>query len=469
MAFELEQLLEDVTTRNAAEVEALLARREADSKKVAEFREILQKSTDAHRDAMKRVLDEKLKLAQDYVEKHIYTLPEPQEYDLDRINELRALIATGSDATVEARCEKMAALRELQSFLMKFPFIDRVADLVRKATGCTDVVVQGEGPCERRLLINGSVRMSSTTRSYEYYDRNSEPYQKASMGNIHVPGNDSVCIVNFWEIYVIMQPINFRYIVGADECGKWGDNVGDIRDYPKILHNLCVSNGRIERNHRLLEDLSDKAFVPLVVLNTMDRLTVNQCLQSVASMSRLCANAIKQSFACKLQTIFKDALADEEARFHFDTEQREFKWEYKRNVDKSLQFDPDTCELMQPEIGWNTTPVGDVVIRDLHDYVARNTPWIKPYGKIEVRVRCKEGIDLVAEWKKRGDGLLTLYGESCYSIVSIDKTDIEGLYTMVVSLRVPLAEAFRTGTKCSDGGYTLRCEKDRWTDVITIF
>lgn len=82
----LEQLLEDVTTRNEDEVNALFTKCTEDSRRVAEYREILDKSPQAHRDAMKRVLDEKLKLAQDYVDKYIKTIPEPAESCFSIVN-----------------------------------------------------------------------------------------------------------------------------------------------------------------------------------------------------------------------------------------------------------------------------------------------------------------------------------------------------------------------------------------------
>lgn len=465
----LEQLLEDVTARNEDEVNTLFTKCTEDSRRVAEYREILDKSTQAHRDAMKRVLDEKLKLVQNYVDKYIKTIPEPAEYNLNRVNELRYAIANGSDATLEDRCAKMAALRELQMFLAKFPFIDRVAEIIRQATGCTDVVVKGDSPCDRKLYINGSAWMDSTTSAREYYDRDSEQPRKSSTANIRLFGDKSVAIVNFWEIYIILMPINLHYILGAEECERWGHGAGPVREHPKILRRLCTNTGRVEQRTELLEDLSDRAFVPVVLWNAMDRLTVNQCLQGAEAVNIKCGNTIKHWFACRLQKIFKDPLREAAYLFQFDSEQRAFKWEYRRNTDNHIKFDPDTCELLQPEVGWTVVPVGDVVIRDLHDFVAKQTPWIECYGKVTVRVLCKKDIDPVAEWRKRGNGLLSSYAESCFSIVNIAKTDNPEIYLMDVLLRVPQAEAFRNGTKCGDGGYNLRCEKPMWSESPVIF
>ena len=468
MAFELEQQLEDVTTRNIGNVEALLARRMEDSKKVAEFREILQKSTDAHQNAMKDVLNEKLELVKNYVDTHIKSIAEPKEYDVLRVATLRNIVANGSNESVESRCDRMSALWELQLYLKKFPLVDRVADIVRKWTKCPDVEVKGKDHFKRILYINGSAVMSSTDSPREYYDYHSNPPRQMSMANICVFGRNSdhrIEIVNFWELYIGMKHLDLKYILGVSECEKWGENIEPLTEYSHNLHRICTNSGRVERRNDLFKTMADESFAPIVILNVMDKLTVNQCLDGADSMDIECGNVIRHVFAMYLQRVFKNDTAQSKYQFSFDTEKRKFKWVVKKNTEGSLQFDPDTCELLQPEIEWNSISVGEVVIRDLHEYVAGRIPWMACYGTEKIWVECFNGIDLLAEWNNRGMDLFESYYENSFKVLSIEKTNTENLYSMEVVLRVSREEAFQFAhTMGADGWYKLCCDVPMWAD-----
>lgn len=151
----LEQQFKSVTEKNLGRIAELNDKVSANLKQANYYANVLRRSQQSLSTAKSKVFKDKVKLAEKYIKDVIGKTKVPTTWNAKRVKELRRVLASGSERTVADRCKKLAALRELQLYIDTFPLVDRVADLVRKWTGCSDVEVCSPGNYDQTLKIKG--------------------------------------------------------------------------------------------------------------------------------------------------------------------------------------------------------------------------------------------------------------------------------------------------------------------------
>ena len=165
----LEEKFCDVITRTDDERKRLKDKLDSDVEQAKHYCEIAKSSEMAFANAKSETYNQQLVIADAAIKQIMKDTPEPEKYDADRVHTLRHILSSGTEATADARYDKMKALCELQAYLKKFPLGVRVAELVREWTGVDDVTVEYTDEFDYVLRVKGTPVMHLYTRPQEIY------------------------------------------------------------------------------------------------------------------------------------------------------------------------------------------------------------------------------------------------------------------------------------------------------------
>lgn len=400
----LEEKLNGVTTRTADEIATLTGKLNKDVEVAKHYCEIVQESQKVLSAAKARVLKEKVDLAEQHIQEIINETPVPEKYDAERVGELRRILSSGAESSVEARCKKLAALCELQAYITKFPVYERVAELVREWTGSDEITISKTDTDHATLRIKGFNVLSIDTDQREIYDNG---YRKMSMSNVSVTSPilflnyDVLAIIaDHWETYCRLTRLSSRFILGIDECEKWGENTKTIVDYASNVRKLGRYDGKVDRRSIAINgEFTDEDLATAVIINSTYILPIGVCLNAAKNMSAKMQDILQDVIMFYFRRIFKRDLEKCKGVLKLDLNKREVLW--KKDKDEALLFDPDTCEMVHQSLAWTHIDVSKVSLRDLHDYVAKIFKWIEPFKTVVFDVEAKA--DIVKAVKEHGE------------------------------------------------------------------
>lgn len=400
----LEEDLNGVTARTADEIATLKEKLDKDVEIAKHYCEIVQESQKVLSDAKSRILKEKISLARQYIEKITEGIPMPEKYDAARVGELRRILSSGAELSVEARCKKLAALRELQAYITKFPVYERVAELVREWTGSDEITISKTDTNHATLRIKGFNVLYVDTNQREIYDNG---YRKMSMSNVSVTSpilflNYDVLaiIVDHWETYCRLTELSPRFILGIDECEKWGENTKPIVDYASNVRKLGRYDGKVDRRSIAIDSkFTDDDLAAAIIINSSYILPIGVCMDSAKNMPAILQDKLSRMIESYFRRIFKRDLENCKGVLKLDLNKREVLW--KKDKDEALLFNPDTCEMVHQSLEWTHVDVSNVSLRDLHDYVAKIFTWIEPFKTVVFDVEAKA--DIVKAVKEHGE------------------------------------------------------------------
>lgn len=400
----LEEDLNGVTARTADEIATLKEKLDKDVETAKHYCEIVQESQKVLSDAKSRILKEKISIARQYIEKITEGIPMPEKYDAARVGELRRILSSGAESSVEARCKKLEALGELKAYITRFPVYERVAKLVREWTGSNEVTISKLGDNIASLRIKGFNVLSIDTSQREIYDNG---YRKMSMSNVNVTSPilflnyDVLAIIaDHWETYCRLTELSPRFILGIDECKKWGENTKSIVDYASNVCKLGRYDGKVDRCSIAINGkFTDEDLATAVIINSTYILPLGVCLNAAKNMSAKMQDILQDMIMFYFRRIFKRDLENCKGVLKLDLNKREVLW--KKNKDEALLFNPDTCEMVHQSLEWTHVDVSNVSLRDMHDYVAKIFTWIEPFKTIVFDVEAKA--DIVKAVKEHGE------------------------------------------------------------------
>lgn len=438
----LEEQLKDVTARNEQNLTELREKVSEDLKQAKHYANVLQRSEKDLSSAKSRVLKEKVKLAEKYITDSISkSVKVPKSWDGKRVSELRRILASGSEKTVEARCAKLAALRELQLYLEAFPIIERVADLVRKWTGCDDIEVKSNGNYEQTLFVKGQPMLELDMCQWEVWDHG---LRKISTSNIYLyptveyldSSGNGARIADFWELHCRLSLLDPKFIVGFEECEKWCGSGQHVMEYADGIRNLGKSDFIMDRySSSLGSKVYEETLAAAVIINSVWMLPISMCVSAAKYMPSDSREFLESDLQSRFNYQFREDLKTGKGEIKFDLKKCEVLC--KSDVDVDMTFDPDTCEMVHQSLTWEHIPVGDVRIRDLHDYVAKQVPWIEPYGSFVLDVEASS--DIVKAVKEQGEAIFIHPLRVGSDIVQVKPTD-KGRYAIKVDIKVPVKD-----------------------------
>lgn len=434
----LAEQLKAATTRNADNIAALKEKVSEDTKQAKHYAQVLQKSSDTLTKAKKDVLKEKVELAETYIKDVIGKIKVPQTWDEKRVAQLRRVLSSGPEKTVQDRCDKLAALRELQLYLESFPIIERVADLVRKWTGSSEITVTSNGNYEQTLCVKGHAVLDLNKNQREVWR---DGMRMMSMSNLYIHPTikfidsdyNSGEVANYWELYCRQALLSPKFIVGLDECEKWGGSGQSVVEYGDVIRRYGREDGKV--NHycsSLGSDFSVESLAAAVILNSMWLLSIGECLGASKYMPKAQRERMESEMTGRCGYLFMDDLEGSKSVVKFDLENCEILC--KRDTDDDMVFDPDTCEMVHQALTWEHIPVGDICVRDLHDYVASKVKWIKPFGTITFDVEANS--DIAKAIKTYGRDIFIYPLKVGTDILDVKHTG-KGRYEITVAVKVP--------------------------------
>lgn len=449
----LEQQFKSVTEKNLGRIAELNDKVSANLKQANYYANVLRRSQQSLSTAKSKVFKDKVRLAEKYIKDVIGKTKVPTTWNAKRVKELRRVLASGSERTVADRCKKLAALRELQLYIDTFPLADRVADLVRKWTGCSDVEVCSPGNYDQTLKIKGHIVLEVHSRSREIY-RNGT--RKISGSNIRLYPTVTFIdyedydaeITDHWEMYCRKALLDPKFLVGFEEYEKWCGNGMPVVEYADCIREYGKFDGNVERySSRLQYDFSDEALAAAIIINSVWMLPIGMCLDAAGRMPPKFGSILEEDLHSRFSHLFDEDNTTGGGVAKLDLINREVLC--KSDADAQMAFDPDTCEMVHQALTWQHIPVGDVTIRDIHDYVAERVPWVKPYGTQVLTVDATT--DIVKAAKEQGSELFI------YPLrVGTDITDVQrkekGKYEITVAYKIPPNEVLH---ECCRYGFNI--------------
>ena len=455
----LEQQFKSVTEKNQGRIAELNDKVSADVKQANYYANVLKRSEQALSTAKAKVFKDKVKLAEKYIKAVIGKTKVPTTWNAKRVKELRRVLASGSERTVADRCKKLAALRELQLYIDTFPIGDRVADLVRKWTGCDDVEVCSPGNYDQTLKIKGHTVLEVHSRSREVYYDNS---RKTSMSNILLYPTVTFIdytdydaeIADHWEMYCRQALLDPKFLVGFEEYEKWCGNGMPVVEYADRIREYGKFDGRVSRySSKLQNDFSDEALASAIIINSVWMLPIGMCLDAAERMPPKFGSIVEEDLLNRFSHLFVEDNKTGGGVAKLDLINREVLC--KTDADAQMAFDPDTCEMVHQAFTWQHISVGDVTIRDIHDYVAERVPWIKPYGSQVITVDTTT--DIVKAAKEQGSEIFI------YPLrVGTDITDVQhkgkDKYEITIAYKIPPNEVLH---ECCRYGFNINTKSFR--------
>lgn len=456
----LEEKFCDVITRTDDERKRLKDILDSAVKQAKHYCEIAKSSEMAFANAKSETYNQQLVIADAAIKQIMKDTPEPEKYDADRVHTLRHILSSGTEATADARYDKMKALCELQAYLKKFPLGVRVAELVREWTGVDDVTVEYTDEFDYVLRVKGTPVMHLYTRPQEIWvDR----LRKMSTSNIQISNpmlymdyDFRVEIGDFWETYCRLTPLSASFIVGSENYDKWKGNNMSVIEYADGVRKLGRNNGCVTHyNISMGNSLNDEDFAAVVIINSTPMLTIGECMRATEHLRPKLSNRLTELLKDFSEYIFRKDLENNPGQVKLNLEQQAILW--KTNIDDSLMFDPDTCEMQHPCCVWNKIDVSGYRIRDIHDVVAKNVPWIDPLPTIVYDVYAS---DELMERIKNGDTNCFVYPlQVGVEIKNVEKVSNDNHYQMTATYKLPAdvieGECTRYGFNYRDKAYIL--------------
>lgn len=347
---------------------------------------------------------EKLAAATEIIETEVNTIQCPDKYDQARVDELRKELAVASLNDPERNLAVLKALRELQLTLTKWPFINRVAKLLREWTGRKYDIEMNEGETKTRytsyLVDNrGCKLMMLGNYCYEYIKPGASFYDRRfSCANFRTRVcNDHAIIsgvpvrfVEFWELNCVATKIDPKYLVGEDEPNR-NDDLFKERNIVSPRKAYCESlqqMGSVDaipmwRSDSILKfKVSDTDIATYLMAQHLNIFTFSDIIKNFFRFNEKCQRHILDEMNSQVKKMER-CLFNSCKNIKLDRDKMEVSW--TDAVDEKMMFDPDTCEMVHTSLEVHTMSVARSHIDSLCEYVANHKPdVVTKYGQVTI-------------------------------------------------------------------------------------
>ena len=421
--------------------------------------------------------------AHKYIEEEIKTIHEPERFDEERVNALRKTL-DGPDDTYEDRIAKLKALHELSLTVKKFPFAQRVADVLKEWTGREfSVEFNGLDAC---INYDGVTLMKVDTSPKQYSDdegkyRNTWGRYTQSTANLLV---GRLChryrfptiLVEFWEMICGKLYLDDNYLLGEHKptfgIKEDGYDTQRVSDYCKLLHRIGTTDmmpqATDERRYYTNCKATAETFAGYVIVAFPEIFTVSESFGIWDRLNEYARNELTHTIQ-DVESALKQGQYHNVEKLAFDRGTMEIKWNIA--VDSGVVFDPDTCEMLHPSSTRHSLSVANVVLSEVLEYASTHIDGVSPYGRIklhyDVSTRRSDEEVTLDDILKLGQDILPSKLKKCIDIVvfpyelseiSWDHNHVRAEFEAV--LKVPF-EPFKEKYKnymCNDRTFEMRPE-----------
>lgn len=347
---------------------------------------------------------EKLDAATEIIETEVNTIQCPDKYDQARVDELRKELAVASLNDPERNLAVLKALRELQLTLTKWPFINRVAKLLREWTGRKYDIEMNEGETKTtyasylvdsrgcKLMMLGNYRYEYVKPGAVSYNRSfSYANFRTRVCNDHaIIGGVPVRFVEFWELNCVATKIDPRYLVGEDEPNRNVDHfklnnvVAPRNAYCASLQQMgSVDSIPMWRSDSILKfKVSDTDIATYLMAQHLNIFTFADIIKNFFRFNEKCQRHILDEMNSQVK-MMERCLFNSCKNIKLDRDKMEVSW--TDAVDEKMMFDPDTCEMVHTSLEVHTMSVSRAHIDSLCEYVANHRPdVVTKYGQVTV-------------------------------------------------------------------------------------
>lgn len=391
LADTLQQISEDyadsitAATKSVKKAEAKLTKVTAEYRAQESIRNnCIKECYNARIAAINKAIDEETK-----------TMAAPDKFDADRVKYLRDFLAGKFDdkyeSGIELRFEKLKCLHELKLTVKKFPFVQRVADVIERWTGKKFEVKEYDDGCIS--LNNHDNSLMVTYRGqYEYIDDN-EIYRKRewrgtiSKANIDVGNRNrsydfATHFVEFWELNCLDMALSAGYVLGSPKpqfgLGRDNESMKPLNEYGRILKNIgsidALSTYRVKP-----VEVTPEIIAGLVIAAYPGMFTVSEVFKVWPDLIKPAQDAL-ESMLNKAEKAVNLVKFNRISDLSFDRGTGSFIWH--DTVDEGEMFDPDTCEMVHTSLVKHSLPVGEVPFSQIAEYALTNLDGVSRYGYV---------------------------------------------------------------------------------------
>lgn len=305
--------------------------------------------------------------ARKYIDAAVAAIPDPDKWDEDRVAELRKVLATHADATLDDRLVLLQALAELQKYVMKFPLVKRVAEVLREWTGHSLLVElkkfndRDTYPTEYELRMKSNRLLWTMENLPQEHDH--APFMP--MPRIKPPAahkvtfgyrgwNDSYDYAKFWEIECAALNLDPKFLARNIPDGYDGFTYNEYLDALRdVGRRLCVVNSYTfttclipfadqdgyQYPFTLAQEVASR-----VVSYGKDLFPLKAVRAGFPYADRYTRDFVEGTVSTAISKLERDLALAHIDKITFDFDTFDLCWTYKQDGDP--MFDPDTCEMV---------------------------------------------------------------------------------------------------------------------------